>query len=316
MTDADELAEARAAYVAAVEAERTWQLATERLQRLVGERDRASERVDALRLETQLEHDEADEWAGKGFLQLVLWLFGRLDERRDLESSQALAAAARLATAQAALDSLDRAISEAREGRPARGDVVGTLDGLRTVLARVDPDGHARAVSLEQAAATAAAVLVEYDEAIAAVERCAGSARVASSRLDSARNWGTYDIIGGGFIASSIKKTRVQEALGAIDATTAGIATVRRELADIPRAVSVPNGLELDSSAWTFDVWFDNIFSDLNMQSRIAEAAGKVTALLAALDATRAQLQVARAEAARNADSTRAAASAEWTRRT
>ena len=313
MTDADQLAEARVAYVAAVEAERAWNLATERLRRLVDERDRAAERVDALRLEAQLQQEEADDWAGRGFMQLVLWLFTRLDERRDLESTQALAAAARLATAQTTLDSLEAAISEARDGRPARGNVVQALDALRTTWARVDPAGHAQAVALEQAAATAAALLVEFDEAIAAVDRCDSSAAAAEARLASARSWGTYDIIGGGFLASSIKKTKVQEALAAIDATTTGIATVRRELADIPQAIAVPSGLEMGSGAWTFDVWFDNIFSDLNMQSRIAEAADKVAHLRNALATTGSQLRAARAQAAATAESARSAATGAFT---
>ena len=315
MTEADELAAARAAHVAAVEAERRWQLASDRLQRLVDERQRAAERLQDLQHEAGIEQEEADEWAGRGFLQLVQWLFGRLDERRDIESSQALAAAARLATAQASVASLDAAISTARDERPRRGDVVHTLDQLRTVWARIDPAGHVQAVALDQAAAAATALVIEHDEAIAAVDRCDASAGVAEQHLSSARNWGTYDIIGGGFIASSFKKARVQEALSAIESTTAGVAAVRHELADIPHSIALPNGLEMASGAWTWDVWFDNIFSDFNMQDRIREAATKVALLRSELAATRQRLTQARASAMSAASAAAARAAAEWNHR-
>lgn len=267
----------------------------------MAERDRAWQRVDELRIEADLERSEADEWAGTGFLQLVYRLFGRLDERRDLESSQALAAATRLATAQSALDELERSLAEARTKVPATVDVGAALESLRNAWARVDPDGYAGVIELEQQSAAAAALLKEYDEAIEAVHRCQEAAAVAEQRLSSARAWGTYDLLGGGLLASAVKRQRVSDALSAIESTTSGIAAVRRELADIPTSVAVPAGLEMGSGAWAFDVWFDNIFSDLNMQARIREAADKVVALRDTLDTTRAQLDTARAQAARDA---------------
>jgi hypothetical protein len=224
MGGAEELADRRAAYGAAVQAERARSLATERIARLIDERDRAVQRLGDLQREAALEGDEAAEWADKGFLQLVYWLFGRLDERRDLEASQAVAAAARLATAQSVLDEVERTLAEARSSVPQAADVAAALHALRSTWAAVDPKGYAATVALETTAADTRALLSEHDEAIEAVDSCIAASRVAEERLGSARAWGTYDLLGGGLISSAIKRERVARALSAIESTTAGIA--------------------------------------------------------------------------------------------
>ena len=45
----------------------------------------------------------------------------------------------------------------------------------------------------------------EINEAVVAGERALGSLRTAKSKLDSARAWGIYDMLGGGFLSSMIK---------------------------------------------------------------------------------------------------------------
>ena len=69
----------------------------------------------------------------------------------------------------------------------------------------------------------------------------------------------------------------------------------------------------MGSNAWTFDVWFDNIFSDLNMQGRINDAATRVTTLQADLQATRHRVEAARATAALDAANLAAQAASAFT---
>jgi hypothetical protein len=161
MSGAEELAARRAEYEAAVQAERTRELAKARIARLVDERDRAQQRLHDLQREASLEGDEAADWAGRGFLQLLYWLFGRLDERRELEASQALAAATRLATAQAALDELVATLADARANVPPAVDVAAALQAVRDTWAAVDPQGYEATVALETAAGEAGAMLTE-----------------------------------------------------------------------------------------------------------------------------------------------------------
>ncbi len=52
----------------------------------------------------------------------------------------------------------------------------------------------------------------ERQEAIAAGERALDSLREAYMKLDSARGWGVYDILGGGLISSLIKHGKMDKA--------------------------------------------------------------------------------------------------------
>ena len=286
----DEVARARDRYRAAVAAEQQRAHALERAARLAEQRDQWTERLDDLRREASLEREEADEWNGRGFVQLVYWLFGRLDERRELESSQAMAAAARLATAHEALASTERSLAEARASVPTHDDLAGALTHLRTTLEHLEPHTYAWVVQCEQQAAAVRSDLAEIDEAVRAIDACSEAVAAARQQLRSAANWGTWDLLGGGLLVSAVKRGHVEEALTTLERVATALTAVRKELADVPGSLTVPQGLELSSGAWTFDVWFDNIFSDLNMQRRIDDAAGQAEQLAGRLTAVRAHL--------------------------
>ena len=52
----------------------------------------------------------------------------------------------------------------------------------------------------------------EINEAVVAGERALESLRTAKSKLDSARAWGIYDMLGGGFLSSMIKHGQIGKA--------------------------------------------------------------------------------------------------------
>jgi DNA repair exonuclease SbcCD ATPase subunit len=270
---------ARERYQAAVTAEQQRAAALVRVERLSAELDSAAQRLTELQREADVEQEEADRWSGRGFAQLVRWLFGQLDDRRELESSQAMAAAARLATAHEAWATIDQALREARSTVPPHADLAAALAHLRDTLEALEPHSYAWVVQCEQQSAAIHAELEELDEAMHSVAACSEAVAMALRHLRSAANWGTWDLLGGGLLASAVKRERVDEALAALGQVTSALATVRQELADIPEHIALPAGIEIGSGAWTFDVWFDNIFSDLNMQGRINDATAQAETL-------------------------------------
>ena len=288
------MAAVRERYQAAVTAEQQRAAALVRIERLSAELDRAAQRLAELQREAAVEQEDAGRWNGRGFTQLVYWLFGQLDDRRELESAQAMAAAARLATAHEAWVTIDLALRAATTSVPARADLGAALAELRSTLETLEPHTYAWVVQCEQQSAAVRAELEEVDEALQAVTSCSEAVAAALRHLQSAANWGTWDLLGGGLLASAVKRERVNEALTALGQVAAALATVQRELADVPEGVALPAGIELGSGAWTFDVWFDNIFSDLNMQGRIKDATSQAETLAGRLAALRADLSVRR----------------------
>ncbi len=114
----------------------------------------------------------------------------------------------------------------------------------------------------------------ERREAIAAGERAKRSLENALDALSSARNWGIYDMIGGGFISTLIKHSKMNSASEQIERAKADLVSFGRELDDIREYANVDLST---GDFWGFADWFfDGLLSDWIMQDRINEARRQV----------------------------------------
>lgn len=110
----------------------------------------------------------------------------------------------------------------------------------------------------------------ERQEAIAAGKEALADLREAMNCLDSARNWGIYDIIGGGLISSLIKHSRMDKAQQYISNAKNSLRHFEEELRDLDNLDNI--NLETQDF-WGFaDLIFDGILADAAMQSRINDA--------------------------------------------
>ena len=111
----------------------------------------------------------------------------------------------------------------------------------------------------------------ERQEAIIAGERALDSLYEAQNQLRKARNWGIYDIIGGGFISSLIKHSKIDNARSCIERAKYDLQCFNRELRDVSYDINVDVGDLL-----TFFDLMDSFFADLLVQSRIADASRRI----------------------------------------
>ena len=75
--------------------------------------------------------------------------------------------------------------------------------------------------------------IIEIREAIAAGERALSSLYVAQDKLNSARGWGIFDMLGGGFIADLIKHSKMEEASKSMEEAKYSLQRFRKELSDV-----------------------------------------------------------------------------------
>ncbi len=111
----------------------------------------------------------------------------------------------------------------------------------------------------------------ERQEAIIAGERALDSLYEAQNQLRKARNWGIYDILGGGFISSLIKHSKIDNARTCIERAKYDLQCFNRELRDVSYDISVDVGDFL-----TFFDLMDSFFADLLVQSRISDASRRI----------------------------------------
>ncbi|SOD99540.1 hypothetical protein [Spirosoma fluviale] len=111
----------------------------------------------------------------------------------------------------------------------------------------------------------------ELTEAKGAGIQALQEVRQLGQLLDEARTWGTWDMLGGSTISSMIKYRKLDEVRDQSQQVAYSLQQFRREYKDVD-STFLPD--------WTFDnnltrfvdIFFDNIFTDWSVQSRINEA--------------------------------------------
>ena len=102
----------------------------------------------------------------------------------------------------------------------------------------------------------------EIDEAIASGEAALFSLKEAQNKLNSARNWGIFDMLGGGLISDIIKHSKMNDASAYLEEAKRDLLVFQRELQDVQGTVD----LKVDVSEFlTFaDFFFDGFIMENN----------------------------------------------------
>jgi len=109
----------------------------------------------------------------------------------------------------------------------------------------------------------------EVNEAIKAGEMALTGLRLAIQTLRKAQNCGTFDMLGGGIIATAVKHSNIDEAKSFILDVQVWLKKFKRELSDVPFADSEELAVQLDSFSTFADYFFDNLIFDWVVQSKI-----------------------------------------------
>lgn len=114
----------------------------------------------------------------------------------------------------------------------------------------------------------------EKREAIQAGEYALQYLQKAGKELDSAKNWGIMDIIGGGFFATMLKRDKMDKARRYMEEAGYALKSFSKELADIDQMVK----LNLDTGGFLSfaDLFFDGLAVDWIVQNQINDARNQV----------------------------------------
>lgn len=127
----------------------------------------------------------------------------------------------------------------------------------------------------------------EVYEAIDAATEALDRLHEARSTLSSARNWGFFDMVGGGLLATVVKRKKMQEAQRQMDAARLALENFKDELDDV-----FDLDLKMDDFVSFADLFLDNFFfGDILVQGRIADAMSKTDRVISAVEKIKKQLQ-------------------------
>ena len=130
---------------------------------------------------------------------------------------------------------------------------------------------------------------IEIQEAIDAADRALRSLERARDSLHSAKGWGVFDMLGGGFISTWVKHSNMNEAEKSLADVQAALREFRKELDDVDEMIDLSfNNADLLTFA---DYFMDGLFADFLMQGRINDAIGNVDNTIDQVTAIRNALQ-------------------------
>lgn len=128
----------------------------------------------------------------------------------------------------------------------------------------------------------------EIHEAINAADDALIALRNAENSLSSAGNWGIWDIMGGGFLSTFFKHNKMDQAQRELDEARRALQRFRNELADLGRTADF--NLDVGGFLRFTDYFFDDIFSDLMVQSKIRQGQQQVQQAIHQIEGIRQQL--------------------------
>ena len=129
-------------------------------------------------------------------------------------------------------------------------------------------------VSLSEQLADVTAQEKEVGEALASGQELVRGLDGVVESLKSAKGWGTWDMLGGGIVATAVKHSRIDEARARMHDAQALLGRFQRELADVTvEQVPAADITEFEHFA---DYFLDGLIMDWIVQSKIERSLGQV----------------------------------------
>lgn len=93
-------------------------------------------------------------------------------------------------------------------------------------------------------------------------------------QLKSAKNWGIFDLLGGGFLSSVIKHGKIDKAESLLKMVHKELVRLQKELGDIN--LSIDSSIKISDFDRFLDIVFDNVISDWMTQSKVNDSLNEV----------------------------------------
>lgn len=196
------------------------------------------------------------------------------DKQLEKEKQELLLAKLRYDECHSSVVSLEQFISKYEASLSEYNDCEKEYETLveekKKLIFNVNDKTKLQLINITEELANIQSNIKELEEALAAGNAVRAKLQEVISDLESAENWGTWDMFGGGFLATASKHSKIDEANDHAFIAQNLINKFETELKD----VSIGSDLALNVGSFdTFaDYFFDGLISDWVVQSQIEES--------------------------------------------
>lgn len=231
-------------------------------------------------LKTKLDEEELDAKKLESFsiTGLFYTILGSKESQFDKEKQEALAAKLKYDEALNSVKLLEKDLAVLRDYLEKHKDTEKEYENLlerkRVMILDSNDNDKAKLIELYERKGDLKADIKELTEAYIAGEKANTSLRLAAEKLQSASNWGTWDMLGGGTISTWVKHSKIDDADGYAKDAQHLLRTFEMELKDVNASTNLE--INIGSFATFADYFFDGLIADWIVQSKIRDSLNNV----------------------------------------
>lgn len=231
-------------------------------------------RLDSLSTQLEKEKIDVDKLEGTSLKGLFYSVLGSREQQLDKERQEMLSAQLKYQQTRNHVEFLKRDREYLRQQIDPLAGVDAEYERLlaekERLLHQTDEKTARQLMEITEKIAELEAEIKEITEAIHAGNQVVSGLRQVISSLKSAEGWGTWDLLGGEFISTAVKHSRIDEARNGIHDVQTKMSQFSRELADVRKHVEVQ--IDIGALASFADFFFDGLIADWVVQSRIRDS--------------------------------------------
>lgn len=224
------------------------------------------------------EQEDVDRLKGISLGALFYSMVGKKEEKLTQEEAELLQAKLKYDEAADTVQDLEKELSEIEQELTSVRYVEADIESvMREKEQHIYKEHPALASELELLSGEETEVQAdakELKEAVNAGRSVMSALDQAADLLESAKNWGTYDMLGGGLIATAAKHDRIDNARTAIHTAQNRLSRFQAELKDVERDVHI--SVDISGMLTFADYFFDGFIMDWVVQGRINDAMAQV----------------------------------------
>lgn len=251
---------------------------TKTLQHAYDEKKILSKKKDKLHKVLKKEKSDVEKLESMSISNFIFTISGRKLEKLEKEKREVVAVKLKYETVKEELNELDIEITRLESKIRSLGDVESEYSMILKEKERLLKFKRPEIANKLDRIVEEESMLIdrkkELKEAMEAGYDLLNSLERAQKSLSSAEGWGTWDILGGGMISTMAKHSKIDEAQMEISEVQSLARTFYRELEDVDTYENLT--IEIGSFLTFADYFFDGLFADLTVQSKIKDASRQV----------------------------------------
>lgn len=250
------------------------------LKGLKEDRDEASVRMDWAMDFFKKESEDVEQLGKSSLKSYLAVIAGRYDETLEKERQEMVEAKLKYDQAKEAFQKLDKKVkyylSLEKELEKITNEYNEKLKELKEKMIKEDIQFKNLYNKKRDAYNKSSKELIEITEAIDAGKIVLQELYEAKKAFESAANWGIFDMIGGGLLTTMAKHNKINEGKRILNNVSQSLKDYNRELKDVDQSKFMDMNIDLSDFLTFADYFFDGIFADFTVQSRINNVKSKI----------------------------------------